>query len=258
MKNSIKLSVLALMVGFVISGCTKTDLSSSDSISLMVSSDAAAPDLNKCKVRRIYQGGGPSGSSTALFTYNSAGNPYSVVYSDGGTAFPNHYFFYDAQNRLKRYELRWGPVYVHEYHYYRYNNLNQIIIDSIVRSDANDAYPYEAVSYIEYDAQGRVVKETTVNIKNGNEPLQGTRRPTYTYDLRGNLGVNGWRSSSYDYKINPLQQNAVFRFIMRNYSKNNAAVQPRYNSIGLPLSMNPSNDNFFNTLYTLKVVYDCQ
>jgi hypothetical protein len=38
----------------------------------------------------------------------------------------------------------------------------------------------------------------------------------------------------------------VFQFIHRNYSKNNAAPQAKYNSKGLPLSMSPANDAFFN------------
>jgi hypothetical protein len=129
---------------------------------------------------------------------------------------------------------------------------------SAIYSDANGSYPLVNVSTLEYDALGRVVKETIVNIKNGNEPLKATRRPTFTYDSRGNLAVAGWKSSSYDYKINPLRQSAVFQFIMRNYSMNNAAVQAKYNSIGLPLSMNPTNDAFFNMLNTEQVVYDCQ
>ncbi len=154
--------------------------------------------------------------------------------------------------------MRWGDTYIHEFHFYRYNDKNQIIIDSTIRSDANDAYPYVDVSTIEYDNLGRVVKETIVNLKNGNEPLKATRRPTYTYDSRGNLAVAFWKSSSYDYKINPLRQNVIFQFIFRNYSMNNAAVQPKYNSIGLPLSMKPNNDQFFNAVETLKVIYDCQ
>jgi len=89
-------------------------------------------------------------------------------------------------------------------------------------------------------------------------PLDRTRRPTYTYDSRGNLAVAGWKSSSYDYKINPLRQNQVFQFVMRNYSMNNAAPQVKYNSLGLPLSMYPSNDDFFNYPVTYQIVYDCQ
>ncbi len=38
----------------------------------------------------------------------------------------------------------------------------------------------------------------------------------------------------------------LFQFIHRNYSKNNAAPQSKYNAKGFPLSNNPTNDAFFN------------
>jgi hypothetical protein len=253
-----KLSLVILSASLFIGSCAKNDTSPASTFSKTVSNDATTPDLSKCKVRRIYQQTGPWSVETALFTYNGAGNPYSVLYSASGTSHANHFFFYDSKNRLKEYQLRWGDTYIHEFHFYRYNDKNQIIIDSTIRSDANDAYPYVDVSTIEYDNLGRVVKETIVNLKNGNEPLKATRRPTYTYDSRGNLAVAFWKSSSYDYKINPLRQNVIFQFIFRNYSMNNAAVQPKYNSLGLPLSMKPNNDQFFNAVETLKVIYDCQ
>lgn len=250
--------MLILAASLFIGGCTKNDLSPASSLSQTISNDASTPDLSKCKIRRIYQQLSPLSLETALFTYNSAGNPYSVIYSHSGTSLANHHFYYDSKNRLKEYQLRWGDTYIHEFHFYRYNYKNQIIVDSVISSDANGAYPYVNVSTIEYDNMGRVVKETIVNIKNGNEPLNRIRRPTYTYDARGNLAVAYWKSSSYDYKINPLRQNPIFQFIFRNYSMNNAAVQPKYNSIGLPLSMKPTNDQFFNGAETLRVVYDCQ
>jgi hypothetical protein len=258
MKPSLRLSMLVMAGSIFIAGCVKeTSLRNPDSLSQTVSSNATTPDLSKCKIRRIYQQYLPSTRATALFTYNAAGNPYSVVYTPGGTGVHDHYFFYDAKNRLKEYRLMWA-FYLDQIHYFRHNDKDQIVTDSAIYSDANDSYPLVNVSTLEYDASGRVVKETIVNIKNDNEPLNPTRRPTFTYDSRGNLAVAGWKSSSYDYKINPLRQNPVFQFIMRNYSMNNAAVQAKYNSIGLPLSMNPSNDAFFNLLTTEQVVYDCQ
>ena len=258
MKSSFYLSILVIAGSIFTTGCMKESVfRDTSSLSQTVSNNATTPDLSKCKVRRIYQFYSPSTRATALFTYNGQGNPYSVVYTPGGTGVHDHYFFYDTKNRLKEYRLMWA-FYLDEIHYFRHNDKDQIVIDSAIYSDANDSYPLVNVSTLEYDALGRVIKETIVNIKNGNEPLKATRRPTFTYDSRGNLAVAGWKSSSYDYKINPLRQSAVFQFIMRNYSMNNAAVQAKYNSIGLPLSMNPTNDAFFNMLNTEQVVYDCQ
>jgi len=256
MRISSNLLMLILFASLCFAGCVKSDLSSSQDLTLNVSSDATLPDLSKCKIRRIYQIDF-NGLATALFTYNKAGNPYSVIYSDRGTGVNDHFFIYDAKNRLTEYQLDWVG-YPNERHYYSHNAMDQVAKDSAVYRDCCGSIVAINVSTIEYDTKGRVVKEIIVNKFNRDAPLGPIHRPTYTYDSRGNLAVAGWKSSSYDYKINPLRQNPVFQFIFRNYSMNNAAVQPKYNSIGLPLSIKPSNDNFFNELETVKVIYDCQ
>lgn len=252
MKKILFTAVTAILL---FSGCVKKDLSATDSFSQTIASNGTTIDLNKCKIRRIYQVDF-NGLASALFSYNSLGNPFSVLYSDGGTGVHDHYFYYDAKNRLKEYRLTWVG-YEHEQHFYAHNVNNQIVRDSAIYRDCCGRTSTINVSTIEYDVLGRVIKETIVNVFNEFSPPGATRRPTYTYDSRGNLAVAGWKSSSYDYKINPLRQNPIFQFIFRNYSKNNAAVQPKYNSLGLPLSIKPSNDYFFNELETLKVIYDC-
>jgi hypothetical protein len=246
-----------MAVTLLFAGCTKEDgLSTAGSLSQLVSNDAATPGLNNCKIRRIYQTDGSAGRVSALFSYNKAGNPNSILYSNGGTGVHDHYFIYDSKNRLTEWRLTWG-FYNHQQHYYSHNEKDQIVKDSAIFRNCCGSDVAETVSTIEYDASGRVVKETIVNTKNENGPLSKTTRPTYTYDNRGNLGVAGWKSSSYDNKINPLRQNQVFQFVMRNYSMNNAAPQAKYNSLGMPLSMNPSNDAFFNSPVTVQVIYDC-
>ena len=254
MKKSFYFSVLALTVTYFFAGCTKTD-HSADALSQTLSSDATTPDLSGCKIRRIYQG---DPTVSALFSYNKLGNPYSLIYSNGGTGVSDHYFIYDSNNRLKEWRLVWGSFPI-EHHFYKHNASNQIVKDSILRSNpGNGEVNSIHVSTIEYDPSGRVIKETIVNTFNRFLPMDPVRRPTFTYDSRGNLAVAGWKSSMYDNKINPLRQSPVFQFVMRNYSMNNAAPQPKYNSLGLPLSMNPTNDAFFNGFETIKVVYDCQ
>lgn len=251
-----KIFFTAFAATLLLAGCVKKDMSTTDSLYQTVSSNATTLDLSKCKMRRIYQVDF-NGLASALFSYNKLGNPYSVLYSDGGTGVNDHFFFYDAKNRLKQYDLTWVG-YLHEQHFYSHNQTDQIVKDSAIYRDCCGRTSTINVSTIEYDLMGRVVKETIVNKFNEFGPSGGIRRPTYTYDSRGNLAVKDWKSSSYDYKINPLRQNAVFQFIFRNYSMNNAAVQPKYNSLGLPLSIKPSNDYFFNELETVKIVYDCQ
>lgn len=253
MKISLNVALLTVIVTVFFAGCTKGDITSADSLSGTIANDATAPDLSKCKIRRIYAG--PEDYPyhyTGLFSYNKAGNPYSILFNEDPT---QYYFFYDSKNRLIEHdEYAYGITFRH---YYRHNASGQIVVDSAVNpgSDASDTSIY--VSTIEYDSKGRVVKETIAHVeKDGSRQI--VARPTYTYDNRGNLGVIGWKSSSYDYKINPLRQNPIFQFITRNYSMNNAARQKKYNSIGLPLSLTPNNDNFFGFREITKIIYDCQ
>jgi hypothetical protein len=203
-----------------------------------------------------------------LFTYNAAGNPYSLTYTQTWTGNPNYYFFYDKKGRLREMHIGYTPEdpVEAEWHKYGYNANNQIIVDSIVSPPIYDEEGTllpggdTIVSTITYDAQERIIKESIRNIHTG-----AVRNPTYTYDNRGNLGVIGWKSSSYDYnKVSIFRTHPVFQFIFRNYSMNNAAPQPKYNSLGLPLSNVPMNDQFFNAGPTIlgasgimKAIYDC-
>lgn len=250
-----KVLTSALVISMLSSACIKENV---DSQSLTIASNAVIPELNTCKVRRIYQTWSSQGATVnAVFTYNSAGNPYSVKYSNGGTGVDDHYFIYDAQKRLIQWKQTWGDFPIRN-HFFKHDANNRIVRDSTaVRSPGDGSLGAIYITTFEYDAQDRVIKETIVNTYNI-DGIQPTRRPTYTYDVRGNLAVAGWKSSSYDNKINPLRQNLIFQFIHRNYSNNNAAVQPKYNSRNEPLSIKPSNDYFFNNLETTKIVYDCQ
>jgi len=235
--------------------CTKTsDSVKFESGNLETTGNTVPPDLSKCKIRKLYQSYLDSPDFlTAIFSYNSSGNPYSVLVPGGGPS--AHYFKYDASKRLTEYIQMWDSL-EYNHHYYRHNAKNQIIIDSAVYMDLGKPY-FSNLHTIEYDAQGRVIKETIVSLTNAGGSLFPTRRPTYTYDAKGNLAVAGWKSSSYDNKINPLRQSPVFQFIHRNYSMNNASVQAKYNSIGLPLSMKRNNYFFFEHIEYSKIAYDC-
>src|SRR5690349_5083079 len=145
----------------LLSACVKKDMSTNDSLSQTISSNATTIDLSKCKIRRIYQVDF-NGLVSALFTYNKLGNPYSVIYSDRGTGVNDHNFFYDAKNRLKQYELSWVG-YATEQHFYSHNQLDQIVKDSAIYLDCCGRINSINVSMIEYDLMGRVVKENITN-----------------------------------------------------------------------------------------------
>jgi hypothetical protein len=253
------LTRLMLVVGITqFLSCSKSDFKSEESITGAVQSSDATVDLSGCKIRRIWTDYSGSGTPevTGLFTYNSKGNPIKLVFNNNGTGNPDHYFFYDNLGRLKEWQETYanGTV-VSLRHAYVYNSAGVIIRDTMMAIEGDTI---TNVSTFVYDSQGRIVKETIKNIWNSGAPLNPTRNPTFTYDVRGNLAVAGWKSSSYDNKINPLRINPIFQFIFRNWSQNNAAPQKKYNSKGLPLSINPGNDVFFNNIQTFVVVYDCQ
>lgn len=244
-----------LVIGILYAAaCNKSDLSGEKSLTL-TSSEKATIDLSNCKLRRVWSDYGGL-KVTGVFTYNSKGNPTKLVFNNNGTGNPDHYFFYDNQNRLSE----WRQTYhngttVSERHKYVYNAAGVAIRDTVMAIEG-DTITF--VHTFTYDSQGRIVKENIKNIWNAGAPLDPQRNPTYTYDARGNLAVAEWKSSSYDNKISAFRSHPVFQFIFKNWSQNNAAVQAKYNSKGLPLSLNPNNDVFFNSTIAYTLVYDCQ
>jgi hypothetical protein len=240
--------------------CTKSaDIVSKDSLTLESSGNATLPNEFNCKMRRIYQTYAGI-RVTGLFTYNHVGNPISLVFNDKIDGHPDWYFVYDKQNRLKEVRLTYNetPEYANGGRYtFGYDNNGRIVTDT----SFGDEYvnPIVFVTTITYDDQGRVVKENIRNIVNPDPDFPyPVRNPTFTYDNRGNLAVAGWKSSSYDNKVSVFRAHPLFQFLMRNYSRNNAAPQAKYNSKGLPLSINPGNDGFFFGSVTDLIVYDCQ
>lgn len=248
-----RLLLIVTLMNFL--SCNKADDTSSLTLS---SSDDAEVDLSTCKMRRIYTyyGGTTTLSVTGLFTYNSKGNPFSLVFDNPGTGNPNYYFFWNANGTLRSLGHNASESgMTHQRHNYKYNSVGVCIQDSVTYIEGDTIIN---VSTFVYDPGGRIVKETIRNLKNAGAPLMPVRNPTFTYDARGNLAVAGWRSSWYDTKINPLRQNKILQFIHRNWSRNNAQVEPKYNSRGLPLVMTSGNDVFFNADHAWKIIYDCQ
>lgn len=256
--------------------CTKSiDKISNDTVGLETSSDATlVPSYGNCKLRRIYHISeyNPETTVNMLFTYNAAGNPYSVTRSSGDDAL-NYYFYYDKKNRLRElriaHNLEGNDEYT-ESHRYGYDNNDVVVVDtvlhpSVAKSDGVLQLGVHKIIRLTYDSHGRIVKENIKDVLNGT-----TKNPTYTYDARGNLAVVGWKSSSYDNKVSIFRSHPLFQFIHRNYSMNNGGVEAKYNSKGLPLTAEHLNDNFFGAVgYTTrdipyplegisKAVYDCQ
>lgn len=272
-----RLLITAATMLLLFSACQKDLLPKEDALNAeAVSNDVTGPgEFSNCKLRRIVHkmdGDDPfSPLDNALFTYNSAGNPISLIYNHG-THNRNSYFFYDKKNRLVEWRESFDQQHLMEAtaHKYGYNSEGVLNVDTAFHY-AQYEYTEEDAEFmgwldttiilLAYDSQGRIVKESIRNLRTG-----ATRNPTYTYDNRGNLGIIGWKSSSYDNKVSIFRAHPVFQFIFRNYSRNNAGVQSKYNSKGLPLSGRPLNDQFFNAYSTaygseygiVKAIYDCQ
>lgn len=171
--------------------CSKSIDSSPQSLSDETSANLTFPvtsDFADCKLRNIYDDQGKM-----LFTY-SKGNPISAIYTTtSATGFPNYYFTYDKQGRLREWFQAGFPESIHRY---GYDANNRIITDTLTHWPSSPELWSIFVSTITYDSQGRIVKENIRNIQNNNgAPLKPTRNPTYTYDNRGNLAVAGWKST---------------------------------------------------------------
>lgn len=252
--------------------CTKNfDTSATDSISLETSTDATVANESGCKLRRILHPSAYNGETlvSRVFTYNASGNPVSLVYTSGYPT-ANYYFTYDKKNRLRELLISFQKDdydLFTELHRYGFGSNDQIVTDTVLRPDfdagTDELIPYQIIG-LTYDSQGRIVKENIRDLQTGT-----IRNPTYTYDIRGNLAVKGWKSSGYDNKVSIFRAHPLFQFIHRNYSKNNALPEAKYNSKGLPLAVTHLNDEFFgadavddesniNHVGIVKAVYDCE
>ena len=260
--NNIKKVFILVCVIQALSCTKRIDQKPLVSASFVTSGDATiSNEFSNCKLRRIYQSYGPMGATVnGLFTYNHAGNPISVTF--GPDLADNFYFTYDNLDRLRNFRSYDALKNLYTDHFYGFDANNRIVKDTSITSEqATGNYRY--VSTLTYDSQGRIIKENIRNYQNSADfngnvpPLQPDRNPTYTYDLRGNLGVSGWKSSSYDNKVSIFRSHPTFQFIHRNYSMNNSSVQTKYNSKGLPLSVIPGNDVFFSQKNVTKAIYDC-
>jgi hypothetical protein len=241
--------------------CQKNMKSSEETLTFQTSSEAVIyNEFNDCKLRTITHKNGGVNVPTVkgTFVYHPDGLPDRLTYDWAGTGNPNYFFIYDNKRRLRelRLSVEINITTGYFWHKYGYNNLNQIILDTLYHPE----FPtHTTISQITYDNQNRVSGETIRNLHG-----DVTKTITYNYDSRGNLVVNGWLSSYYDNNISIFRTHPLFQFIHRNYSRNNAAAQAKYNYNGLPLSNNPSNDAFFNAdpefigQGVTKATYDCE
>ncbi len=188
--------------------------------------------------------------SNYLFTYNSAGNPVSIMDSDRVQPIGiDQYFRYDRFGRLSDYLYAYaGAIGAVAWNKYEYVRPDYIVDTAMYYETGLVNGPSPVAKYTEgyyiyaftLDAYGRIIK--TWEIPN-DPPHTPSLTGTLTYDANGNLSLPG-PELSYDDKVNYFRTNKVWQFIHKNYSRNNLVwldgnFPTRYNSFGLPL--NPRN-----------------
>ena len=199
-------------------------------------------DFKACNVVRI-----TTGAAKELvydFTYNKRGDPTSILASLNSES--DVWFKYDKKHRL---EMMWGkPVLPPEagidflfLSKYVHDNKGRIIIDSsffsgTFESVANGTAFLVSVETFEYDATGRITRETHVSFPGG---VSGVAN--YVYDSHGNLVQPGW---TYTDKFAMARTNKIWMFINRNYSVNDPQTWATYNRYHLPLQTLPGQGYF--------------
>ena len=188
---------------------------------------------DQCRVEKMFwdNGGDPIEMQV---TYNSYGDPVSVMNAEGGSGSPNMLFKYDNKRRLTDYIGAYSNGGFEYWHQYVYDNKGRVIRDTtyllgwIENGEPVDYYD-GAVIYYEYAQYGRIVHTTQDWWSFPDSPLE----LYYSYDAQGNRVAPG---AVYDNKISIHRTHRVWMFIDRNYSLNNAHATA-YNANNLPTNL---------------------
>ncbi|MEO5593193.1 MAG: hypothetical protein ABIR15_12960 [Chitinophagaceae bacterium] len=165
--------------------------------------------------------------ATRKFTYNSKGDPVTVISDRTSTGSANLEFKYDSKGRLVEYNAGYPNGSYDFKHRYGYSQ-NRITTDTTTGGFNPFGFPITTIiTWITYDNLNRIVKDSSV-VQNSSFSYV----TEYSYDVEGNKVIKG---VVYDDKLNAHRTNKVWMFIDRDYSVNNPAGANAYNSVGLPL-----------------------
>jgi hypothetical protein len=192
---------------------------------------------------------------TGIVYNNTHGDPDSVIFDieTGSAGAHLFYFKYDNMHRLVEYS-GWYSRETDDYyfiHRYGYEG-SQIVYDT---AQWREAGTWTRMSLLEYDAEGRVVNETSRDTLPDGQTGTSSEGPTftYTYNADGNLA-----GGNYDDKVSFLRTNEVWTFTQRNYSKNNPDGAIGYNSEDLPLGFSEGHGvQFLQFGGPSEIQYDC-
>lgn len=169
------------------------------------------------------------------FTYNSAGDPISVVNNMVETGYPNFSFHYDASGRLIESIAAYTNGNYESWHRYGYDALNRIVKDTQYVFGMMGPEPDPASYFImehtyTYDASKRIIKDDIIYLQPAS---YSPETQNYTYNSSGNL-----LGGAYDSRVNLHRTNKVWMFMSKDYSRNNRIPATSYNGYSLPLGFN--------------------
>jgi len=218
-----------------------------------------------CRIERLDGTDGQDPAPYSLnFSYDLYENPVAVLPTHPiDFVRPTRYFLYDTWHRLKEYRVlaktifsASGPIQVYnEWHFYGFDLNGRIGVDTayfdVVSTEDLNAHTYGGIKHLEYDAQGRIVREIIKDLGTGTVSTRD-----FAYNAQGNL-INNF-PTTYDTKMSILRTNDIWMFLSRDYSMNNPFVAGGYNSAGYPMALNNTISwvNFELTQST--VIYGCR
>ena len=215
--------------------------------------DGHGNNREECRIKRVGQRSGYG--DLVIYgnvTYNNLGQPVSVKYDSLNNIVPWHFFEYNNEHRLIEYRVEWGPgrEFYKEIHRYGYSPSGLIVIDTAYLQVEGE---FNLIYHLEYDNQKRIIKQDEFILHN-----DGTtsyfRTEEYNYGADGNLILE---NVTYDNKSSYIGTNKIWKFVNRNYNKNNFAGALTYNEQGLPLTFANANGAFLGNSTPDVIVYDC-
>lgn len=197
-----------------------------------------------CRISKMYQDE-PGFTRMHVFSYNSFGDPVSIINDDPYEGAPQLYFRYDAHRKLTDYiglDMEESDFCVFWYKYV-YSAAGRVLRDTQWVFGNFGASPdpnsqFIRVSHYTYDASGRIASRSQQQI---HPVVEAPFLQSYIYNISGN------RNSAlpYDDKLNLRRTNRVWMFLDKNYSLNNSPAAALYNGHSLPLKFEGAIDFTF-------------
>ncbi len=250
--------LLLTMIVILFSACDKIVDKLPDESTLCSVQMITSPAQNPTEI-------GPT--DTIRFSYDSHGDPVSIIRLETGTELNDYIFWYDHEHRLTDVIGTFGPganegdgFDTWQKLYYRNG---RIILDTTFQFGTihgtrpipflpmDSSFLIRQITDYAYDPEGRISR-TRDTVPNGFVQIN-----LYSYDNRGNLikilesayasqnifphDTVTFLYSGFDNKTNPNRTNPVWQFLDRNYSLNMQRPADKYNEVGLPTAFSGSS-----------------